>query len=1193
MNPINVSGNWMGRLLFVAPILFSLLNATSVRAEGSRELTANGGYRPFLEFRNTSISGIPFRTTIKVYAEAGERIDLASSAFRTNGADIIARPPTGPAVSCDATTTAGDGVIANRAAEVAGPSTTSAAADAYDPCTIPVTETGVWEIDFESPNPGGTNDPNPRPANSDWPAPNNNDPFVAAWDVTVRANDTSTVAIPGRAFSNSLALNASFTFAGGFTIQPVNSQAFVLTEDGYRYQVNLNGIEPAGFFFFANKKGFIDTTTGDALFQSVDLPGTAPFPFEDPTDIANDDSTHKIFFNSPAVGDFPNSDVPSASGDTWLRNTEEAVPTPSNLAFAGVEGTTGQAGTTPLGGNFTFDVPAGFEGSYTIVLDLNDDGDFQDQIDRVLIGTADPGSNTVFWDGLDGQGNAVPPGNVAYSAQISLNAGEVHFPFLDVEQMPNGITIANVDTGDRTIYYDDTSLCTDPSDTTTCPANAPTPPRALVGVDSSGGAHAFTNNFGNNRGIDTWAYVPSSPVVVQDVVVVREADLKIAKTADQTAVVAGTSITYTITVTNEGPSDILDASPASFTDTIPADVTDVTWTCAITTGAGTCGDPAGTGNNINTTLALNDDSTATFTVTGTVDLAASDPLVNSATVQRPNDVTDPVDDDGTSDTINRTETATISTTVSPPSSDLGIVKDDGQTTVTPGEEITYTITVTNNGPSTLTSLTVTDTVPATILTPTFTPSVGSYDSNTGAWTGITLAQGDSITLTVTGTVDAAATGNLTNTATVAPPSGIPDPNSDNNSSTDTNTLTPTADLGVTKTVDNPNPTVGDTISYTLTVTNNGPSNTTGVQVTEPLATGLTYVSDDSGGAYNSSTGVWAIGDLANGASATLTITAEVTSADPITNTANITGSSATDPNPDNNADDVTVPEQLSDLSLAKSVSDSNPTEGDTITYTLILTNNGPSTATNIEVTEQLASDLTYVSDDSDGAYDPDTGVWSVSELENGASKSIEIVATVETADPITNTASITGVDQSDPTPENNEDSVTVPTIPRIPSLQLIKRVTRVNGISFTDTVSLPDWPANFLRGRTDVEILPGDEVEYTIYFLSDGNQVAENVTICDPLQDAQQFILNAFNGRTPTDGGLAGNLGIALALNSATPTVYLSSANDSPDRGRFYPPGAIAPNACALPNVRGAVVVEVGALSPGEYGFIRFRVRID
>lgn len=87
------------------------------------------------------------------------------------------------------------------------------------------------------------------------------------------------------------------------------------------------------------------------------------------------------------------------------------------------------------------------------------------------------------------------------------------------------------------------------------------------------------------------------------------------------------------------------------------------------------------------------------------------------------------------------------------------------------------------------------------------------------------------------------------------------------------TVSPSADLSLTKTVDDPTPDVGSNVTFTIVVSNGGPSDATGVNVTDILPSGLTFVSADPAASYDSGTGVWTVGDLANGASATLTITA--------------------------------------------------------------------------------------------------------------------------------------------------------------------------------------------------------------------------------------------------------------------------------------------------------------------------------
>src|SRR5262249_47629792 len=139
---------------------------------------------------------------------------------------------------------------------------------------------------------------------------------------------------------------------------------------------------------------------------------------------------------------------------------------------------------------------------------------------------------------------------------------------------------------------------------------------------------------------------------------------------------------------------------------------------------------------------------------------------------------------------------------------------------------------------------LTDDVPAALLDPVFgAPSAGSYDPATGVWSGLSLASGGSVTITLTGTIDPAATGTLTNTVHVAPPSGVTDPNPANNNDSDTDTLTPQADLAITKTngVTSVVP-GGPSTTYTIVVSNAGPSAVTGASVSDPLPAGATSAS---------------------------------------------------------------------------------------------------------------------------------------------------------------------------------------------------------------------------------------------------------------------------------------------------------------------------------------------------------------
>ena len=222
-----------------------------------------------------------------------------------------------------------------------------------------------------------------------------------------------------------------------------------------------------------------------------------------------------------------------------------------------------------------------------------------------------------------------------------------------------------------------------------------------------------------------------------------------------------------------------------------------------------------------------------------------------------------------------------------------------------------------------------------------------------------------------------------------------------------------ADLSLTKTVDNPNPDPGDTIIYTVTVTNNGPDDATNVEVTDALPTGVTYSSNTTTqGTYAGN--IWTVGALANGASATLKITVTVDlgmDGQTITNTAGLTAADQADPDPANNQDSADITVSGFYLTIIKTVSDPFPNTGDTITYTITVTNNGPVTATSITVFDLLPfAGITYVSYiSSSGTYDDSTGLWSnIADIieGNSATLNITVIVTADNDTTITNTAEL-------------------------------------------------------------------------------------------------------------------------------------------------------------------------------------------
>ncbi len=441
------------------------------------------------------------------------------------------------------------------------------------------------------------------------------------------------------------------------------------------------------------------------------------------------------------------------------------------------------------------------------------------------------------------------------------------------------------------------------------------------------------------------------------------ADLAVTKTDSPDPVTAGSNLTYTVTVTNNGPDA---AATASWSDTLAAGTTFVSlpavagWSCTTP--------PVGSGGTVSCSNPSFAVGSAFFTLTVAVapSVTAGTVLSNTATAISTNGDPDPTNNSGTA------------TTTVAAAADLAVTKVDTPDPVTAGGNIVYTITSTNGGPSNAASATLSDILPAgttfvSLVTPagwscTF-PPVGS--GGTVACSNGAFAVGSSVfTLTVQVAPATPAGTVISNTATAG--SATSDPNPGDESATATTTVAAAADLAVTK-VDTPDPvTAGGNITYTITATNAGPSNAATATLSDTLPAGTTFVALASpagwscttppvgaGGTVACSNASFAIG------SALFTLTAQidpsVTAGTVISNTA--TASSATsDPNPgDESATATTTVAAAADLAVTKVDTPDPVTAGGNITYTITATNAGPSNAATATLSDTLPAGTTFVS----------------------------------------------------------------------------------------------------------------------------------------------------------------------------------------------------------------------------------------
>ena len=226
-----------------------------------------------------------------------------------------------------------------------------------------------------------------------------------------------------------------------------------------------------------------------------------------------------------------------------------------------------------------------------------------------------------------------------------------------------------------------------------------------------------------------------------------------------------------------------------------------------------------------------------------------------------------------------------------------------------GSTGTYGLTVTNiGGTATSGTSTVTDTLPAG-LAPTAAAGTGwtcaiVVQTVTCTSTAVVASTTAFPVISITVSVAQSAAALVTNAASV---SGGGEVNTTNDTASDPTNVVSRADIAVVKIASSPTVRVGSNVTFTITVTNNGPSDATGVQVTDPPLSGLTFVSaTPSQGTYTSGTGVWNVGALASGGSATLSLVATVTTAGSITNTARRTAGNEPDPNGGNDVSSVII-----------------------------------------------------------------------------------------------------------------------------------------------------------------------------------------------------------------------------------------------------------------------------------------------
>ncbi|MEO1083862.1 MAG: DUF11 domain-containing protein, partial [Acidobacteriota bacterium] len=446
------------------------------------------------------------------------------------------------------------------------------------------------------------------------------------------------------------------------------------------------------------------------------------------------------------------------------------------------------------------------------------------------------------------------------------------------------------------------------------------------------------------------------------------ADLQITKTNGAGIAVPGQMVTYTITVLNNGPTAVTDAAVV---DNFPAILSNCTYT-SVAMGGATGNTAAGAGN-IADSLSLPNAASVTYTATCLVDAAATGTLANTATVSSAT-IMDP-------NTANNTATDTDTFQVT---ADLAVTKDNGVPASTAGDQTTYTITASNLGPSTVTDAIVLDAFPAALSNCSYTSvAADGASGNTAAGSGdisdtLNMPPESSVTYMATCDISPTATGSLANTATISSVLAT-DPVPGNSSATDTDTLEVASDLGITKDNGTTTSIPGGQTTYTIVASSSGPSTVTDALVADTFPGALsncTYTSVASGGATGNTNGAGDLSDtltMPAASSVTYTATCDIDPAatGSLANTATISSVIALDDaGANNSATDTDTLEVTADLAITKDNGTMTSVPGGQTTYTITVSNAGPSTVTDASVTDNfpgVLSNCSYTSVAAGGA----------------------------------------------------------------------------------------------------------------------------------------------------------------------------------------------------------------------------------
>ncbi|WP_029191295.1 DUF7507 domain-containing protein [Paenibacillus elgii] len=602
---------------------------------------------------------------------------------------------------------------------------------------------------------------------------------------------------------------------------------------------------------------------------------------------------------------------------------------------------------------------------------------------------------------------------------------------------------------------------------------------------------------------------------------VTQPQITLAKSASTSNATIGDTITYTVNVSNSGNLPAV----VTLTDTVPAGTT-FSPNSVIVGGVPQPGSSPATGINVGTVSpGASVIVTFVFVVTS---LPTPQQISNQASATYT--YTPPDGRTLTGSAVSNIVTFPVSAT------NVSVAKSTPTTAAAVGDTITYTLTVSNGGVEAVNNVLLSDTVPSgAALVPgsvTINGAPSSADPNSGIALG-SIAPSASVTVTFNITVTAIpATGQLSNQAAVSFTSGAFSGTTFSNT-----TLTPVFQpvIAVTKSASTSNATVGDTVTYTLTVNNTG-NYPAQITLTDTIPAGTTFVPNSviingsSAAGADPSVGINA-GSIAGGATTTVMFSVVIDTLPTPQQLVNQGSAAYTFTMPNGTvhngsalSNTVTIPLSAPNVTVVKSTPTTATYVGDVLVYSTAITNAGIETVNNVVFTDPLPAGTALVpgSVTVDSVARPDanpaTGI-TIGSIAPGVTATVAFSANVTSL----------------PTPAvlNNQSSVSFTS-------------GAFSAVTFSNTVSTPVYQAifNAAKSANTVNATVGDTVVYTIQLNNTGN-IGASVTLSDTIPVGTTLVPNSvlLNG-SPVPGADP-SAGIPLGIITASATVTFSVVIDS------------------------------------------------